>query len=68
MKNQDDDKVAEAVEAERQRCVEIIDMYQGEFDGSPLYQVWCRMRNQVAAGKRVASGDVNGSLPADPAG
>lgn len=47
------DEVAAAVEAERRRCIEIVDLYQGEFDGSPLYAVWCRMRNQIAAAMRV---------------
>jgi hypothetical protein len=45
------EEVAAAVEAERQRCVEILELYQKEFGGSPLLQsLWCRIRNQIAMG------------------
>ena len=45
-----DEQVAAAIEAERQRCVEIIEIYQRDFEDSPLHSVWFRMRNHVAAG------------------
>ena len=48
--NNQDEQVAAAVEAERKRCVEIIELYQQEFAGSLLQSVWCRMRNHVASG------------------
>lgn len=53
MKTQDDQSTQadKAVEAERNRCIAIMDLYRHEFADAHLAHVWCRARNQIAAGE-----------------
>lgn len=49
--------IDDAVDAERNRCVELMDLHRKEFDGSPLSQVWTRVRNLIAIGTDPAKSD-----------
>lgn len=49
MTNQDD-QIATAVEAERSRCVKLMEFYRREFEGTKLEHLWFRIRNQIAIG------------------
>lgn len=58
-------EVVAAIETERQRCVEIIELYRREFDGSALQSVWCRIRNQIALGTPPDKADLRSQFEGD---
>ena len=60
-----EEQAAAAVEAERQRCVDLIDLYRKEFDGSPLQSLWCRIRNQIALGTQPDKADLRSQFEDD---
>jgi hypothetical protein len=43
-------EIVDAIENERTRCVNLLDRYRHEFEGSIFLSLWCRIRNQIAAG------------------
>ncbi len=52
-----DKDILNAIEAERTRCVELLECYRGEFEGTTFIHLWCRIRNQIAAGTDPAKSD-----------
>lgn len=52
-----DKDILDAIEAERTRCVELLECYRAEFEGTTFIHLWCRIRNQIAAGTDPSKSD-----------
>lgn len=68
MTNQDDDPIATAVDAERSRCVKLLDFYRLDFLDTAFEPLWCRIRNQIANGTPVENVAFNTQLTDDTEG
>lgn len=65
MTNQDDDQIATAVDAERSRCVKLLDFYRLDFLDTPYEALWCRIRNQIAIGTSAENAALDTQLTDD---
>lgn len=55
-----DKEIEEAVQAERDRCTQLLEAYRQNFEQSSdkwMGHLWCRIRNQIANGAPVEEAD-----------
>lgn len=54
-----------AVKAERERCVRLLEFYRQDFADTALEPLWYRIRNQVAIGTLPEKADLESQLEDD---
>lgn len=60
-----DKEIEEAVQAERDRCTQLLEAYRQNFEQSSdkwMGHLWCRIRNQIANGASVEEADLGVQL------
>ncbi len=60
-----EDPIELAIQAERARCIALLELYRRDMEAGGLDSLWCRIRNQIAMGIEVGGASFESQLGED---